>query len=254
MCLGIHIFPTHHDNLYTCTHGGEKSVRYPGARGAGQRGCQVLWKNRHTLDHWANALVSLNFFFLRFYLLYVYEYTSVSDTPEEGIRSHYRQSWVTMWLLGIELRTSERAASALNHWAQEWAFKFWHLRLQLAHIKVRDHSSHRPCLPPSEGSESPRTQMPNILQMFQTSVFGCSHKLTGTSPICGPGKAVDSWRMDNRENWLAKMAFPAHCPAGSATHSHRTTHSSLLTLLGLQKQQAMECKWPLHSQPLGLHC
>jgi hypothetical protein len=40
-----------------------------------------------------------------------------SDTPEEGIRSHYRWLWATMWLLGIELRTSGRAVSALNHWA-----------------------------------------------------------------------------------------------------------------------------------------
>jgi hypothetical protein len=30
-----------------------------------------------------------------------------SDTPEEGIRSHYRWLWATMWLLGIELRSSE---------------------------------------------------------------------------------------------------------------------------------------------------
>jgi hypothetical protein len=36
-----------------------------------------------------------------------------SDTPEEGIRSHYRWLWATMWLLGIELRTSGRAASVL---------------------------------------------------------------------------------------------------------------------------------------------
>jgi hypothetical protein len=40
-----------------------------------------------------------------------------SDTPEEGIGSHYRWLWATMWLLGIELRTSGRAVSALNHWA-----------------------------------------------------------------------------------------------------------------------------------------
>jgi hypothetical protein len=38
-------------------------------------------------------------------------------TPEEGIRSHYRWLWATMWLLGIELRTSGRSATALNHWA-----------------------------------------------------------------------------------------------------------------------------------------
>jgi hypothetical protein len=40
-----------------------------------------------------------------------------SDTPEEGIRPHYRWLWATMWLLGFELRTSGRAVSALNHWA-----------------------------------------------------------------------------------------------------------------------------------------
>jgi len=40
-----------------------------------------------------------------------------SDTPEEGIRSHYRWLWATMSLLGFELRTSGRADSALNCWA-----------------------------------------------------------------------------------------------------------------------------------------
>jgi hypothetical protein len=34
-----------------------------------------------------------------------------------GIRSHYRRLWVTMWLLGIELRTSGKIVSALNRWA-----------------------------------------------------------------------------------------------------------------------------------------
>jgi hypothetical protein len=36
--------------------------------------------------------------------------------PEEGTRSNYRRLWASMWLLGIELRTSERAATALNLW------------------------------------------------------------------------------------------------------------------------------------------
>ena len=31
-----------------------------------------------------------------------------SDTPEAGIRSHYRWLWVTMWLLGFKLRSSGR--------------------------------------------------------------------------------------------------------------------------------------------------
>jgi hypothetical protein len=34
-----------------------------------------------------------------------------SDTPEEGTRPHYRWLRATMWLLGIELRTSGRAVS-----------------------------------------------------------------------------------------------------------------------------------------------
>jgi hypothetical protein len=46
------------------------------------------------------------------YLFNVYEYTvAVSGTPAEGIGSHER---ATMWLLGIELRTSGKAVSALN--------------------------------------------------------------------------------------------------------------------------------------------
>jgi len=36
---------------------------------------------------------------------------------KEVTGSHYRWLWAAMWLLGIELRTSGRAASALNHWA-----------------------------------------------------------------------------------------------------------------------------------------
>jgi hypothetical protein len=39
-----------------------------------------------------------------------------SDMPKEDIGSHYRWLWATIWLLGIELRTSGRALSALNCW------------------------------------------------------------------------------------------------------------------------------------------
>jgi hypothetical protein len=44
--------------------------------------------------------------------------------PEEGIGSHYRWLWATMWLLGIELRTSGRTDSALNLWAISLALPF----------------------------------------------------------------------------------------------------------------------------------
>ena len=36
---------------------------------------------------------------------------------EESIRLNYKWSQATMWVLGIELRTSGRAPNALNHWA-----------------------------------------------------------------------------------------------------------------------------------------
>ena len=44
--------------------------------------------------------------------------------PEEGIRFHYRWLWATIWSLGVELRTSGRAASALNGWAISPALVF----------------------------------------------------------------------------------------------------------------------------------
>ena len=59
------------------------------------------------------------FLFVSFCLLFVFECSNWMDTcmPEEGIRSRYRWLWATIWVLGIELRTSGRAASALNRWA-----------------------------------------------------------------------------------------------------------------------------------------
>ena len=72
-----------------------------------------------TFYPWATPYPTFLFVFLKkIYLFYVYEcsicmYTCV---PEEGIGSHYRWLWATMWLLGIELMTSGRARSALNHW------------------------------------------------------------------------------------------------------------------------------------------
>ena len=56
-------------------------------------------------------------FFFKNYFMYVSTLSLSSDTVEEGIGSHYRWLWATMWLLGVELRTSGRAVSALNHWA-----------------------------------------------------------------------------------------------------------------------------------------
>ena len=57
------------------------------------------------------SFFSFFFFFLDLfiYLLYVSTLWLSSDTPEEGVRSHYGWLWATMWLLGFELRTFGRA-------------------------------------------------------------------------------------------------------------------------------------------------
>ena len=54
------------------------------------------------------------YFFLKIYLLCIQCFARI---PEEGTRSHYRWLWANMWLLGIELRSSGRAARLLNYWA-----------------------------------------------------------------------------------------------------------------------------------------
>jgi hypothetical protein len=70
-------------------------------------------------------------------------YTCMS---EEGPGFHYRWLWATMWLLGIELRASGRAASALNCWAispapQGNSFKGKHLIRSGLHYHDRKHGS-----------------------------------------------------------------------------------------------------------------
>ena len=67
-------------------------------------------------------------FFLKdlfIYFMYVNTLLLSSDTPEEGVRSHNGWLWATMWPLGIELRTSRRAVSALNPWAISLAYKLY---------------------------------------------------------------------------------------------------------------------------------
>jgi len=81
-------------------------------------------------------------FFKRFIYL-LYEYTELSsDTPEEGIGSHYRWLWATMWLLGFECRTSGRAVSAPNHWAISPALDLSFLRAIIASCKIYLASNH----------------------------------------------------------------------------------------------------------------
>jgi hypothetical protein len=78
----------------------------------------VSWEKFCSAGCRENRFLFLNFF-LRIYLFLLCMSILLlsSDTPEEGIRSHYRWLWATMWLLGVELRTSGRAVGALNRWA-----------------------------------------------------------------------------------------------------------------------------------------
>ena len=60
---------------------------------------------------------TLFFYFkeLFIYFMYISTLSLSSETPEEGIRSHYRGLWVTLWLLRIELGTPGRAVSAQSN-------------------------------------------------------------------------------------------------------------------------------------------
>jgi hypothetical protein len=86
----------------------------------------ALWKSNQVLK-WLSYCSSSIFNLVKFiysliYLFKIYYiymstlYLSLGTT-EKGIRSHYRCLWATMWLLGIELRTSGRAVNVLNCWA-----------------------------------------------------------------------------------------------------------------------------------------
>ena len=57
------------------------------------------------------------FVYLFIYLFIYYVHSMYAWRPKEGTRSHYRWLWATMWLLGIERRTSGRTVSALKCWA-----------------------------------------------------------------------------------------------------------------------------------------
>ena len=70
----------------------------------------VFFFNLHEMDDF------IVFFIIIFFYVWVL-CCICTDMPEEGIRAPYRSLWTTKWLMEIELRTSGRAASALNCWA-----------------------------------------------------------------------------------------------------------------------------------------
>jgi len=76
------------------------------------------------------------FIYLLIYECFICIYTCM---PEEGIRSLYRWLWATVWLLGIELRTSGRAVSALNRWTISPALVIENLTRQRAFLESKDH-------------------------------------------------------------------------------------------------------------------
>ena len=82
---------------------------------------EEIWLITSIIDFACGGLATSEFCntFLKIYLFIMYTVFSLHVLPqsEESKRSHYRWLWATMQVLGIELRTSGRAASAINHWA-----------------------------------------------------------------------------------------------------------------------------------------
>jgi hypothetical protein len=91
----------------------------------------LTWKLNAYYDYWRPFLMKPNFFWLMIfwrdfiYLFYIWVHCSCLQTHQKRASdSHYRWLWVTMWLLGIELRTSGRTVSILNCWAISLALGF----------------------------------------------------------------------------------------------------------------------------------
>ena len=91
-----------------------------------------------------------------FYFMYANTRSMSSNIPEEVLRSHYRQLWAIMWLLGIELRISGRTV-ALSHWAISPALclvvaaavvivvavNVWQWIMWCKHMVEQNHTHHR---------------------------------------------------------------------------------------------------------------
>lgn len=79
----------------------------------------LQWKHLNSEEDSGGTreIVSRAFLFINlFYVWVLYLIHMVYTTmPEENDRSPYRWLWAIMWLVGIELRTSGRALSTLNH-------------------------------------------------------------------------------------------------------------------------------------------
>jgi hypothetical protein len=92
------------------THGNSRNVSHLVAAESLKVSCGSTW--------FLTFLLFKKRFLKKIYLFRMWVQLSLSsDTPEEGIGSHYKWLSATMWLLGFELRTSGRALSALKRWA-----------------------------------------------------------------------------------------------------------------------------------------
>jgi hypothetical protein len=117
-----------------------------------------------------------------------------SNTPEEGIRSHYRWLWGTVWWLQIELRTSERAVSALNRWAispapEQYTLNGW----------VTTYVNNSPIkLSPEELKNKPSD--PSLLHPVLFDARSSDRVLQGAGP--------EEW-MDVSTSW--EFAMPLNC-------------------------------------------
>jgi hypothetical protein len=90
------LVPKTHAGWLTTACNSSSGCLMPSSALLGTHTCNIL--HRPTYRH-------INKIYL-FKKIFIYFMCLSSDTLEKGIRPHYRWLWATMWLLGIELRTS----------------------------------------------------------------------------------------------------------------------------------------------------
>jgi hypothetical protein len=144
--------------------------------------------------------------------MYVSTLSLSSDTPEEGIRSHYRWLWATMWLLGIELRMSGRAVSAFNLWAISPApvvvFVFHSFVcvcfFSKSLLQKKPSDERRAC----EEQKSSSRRADNAVPCEARPARGSSHLSSRTESSLKSGKADKFWYNGRLSHFPESVPFP----------------------------------------------
>ena len=167
-----------------------------------------------TLDFWSLASSFYFLFYLLFfifscpscsghiYFIYVDTLSLSSDTAEEGIGSHYRWLWATMWFLGIELRTFERAVSALNCWAISpvplTTFQTWVILLSAMYICS---------IAPDDAHSSIRSNLVTVcLNEMQDEVMGLIYDIISSKSHLG-FSTEHLWRISDQGQYFMAIVW-----------------------------------------------